>query len=113
MTNQYIPKEGDIIYLDFEPSAGSEIRKRRPALVVSVIGMNKQGFAYVVPITSTAVQPELLNPRIDGAKVKGHLCTTQLRSLDYVARNAEFVETVAKSDLTQVREVLKHLMGIA
>lgn len=30
-----MPKNGEIIYIDFDPSAGSEIQKRRPAVMVS------------------------------------------------------------------------------
>jgi mRNA interferase MazF len=30
-----MPKSGEIIYIDFDPSAGAEIQKRRPAVVVS------------------------------------------------------------------------------
>ena len=33
--SNFQPKKGDIITLDFEPSVGREIKKRRPALVVS------------------------------------------------------------------------------
>ncbi|WP_154064494.1 type II toxin-antitoxin system PemK/MazF family toxin, partial [Enterococcus faecalis] len=29
------PKQKDIVWIDFDPSKGKEIRKRRPALVVS------------------------------------------------------------------------------
>lgn len=31
---KYIPEKQDIIWLDFDPSVGREIQKRRPALVV-------------------------------------------------------------------------------
>ena len=31
----YIPKKGDIVWIDFDPSVGKEIQKRRPGLVVS------------------------------------------------------------------------------
>lgn len=34
-TNQYIPRKGDIVLINFNPSAGREIQKYRPALVVS------------------------------------------------------------------------------
>ncbi|HFS4778978.1 type II toxin-antitoxin system PemK/MazF family toxin, partial [Enterococcus faecium] len=30
----YIPKKGDIVWIDFDPSVGKEIQKRRPGLVV-------------------------------------------------------------------------------
>lgn len=31
----YIPDKGDIVWLDFEPSAGKEITKRRPTFIIS------------------------------------------------------------------------------
>ncbi|MEY3786810.1 MAG: PemK-like, MazF-like toxin of type toxin-antitoxin system, partial [Pseudomonadota bacterium] len=31
----YVPEQGDIIWLSFDPSSGKEIIKRRPAYVVS------------------------------------------------------------------------------
>ncbi|WP_278915433.1 type II toxin-antitoxin system PemK/MazF family toxin [Ligilactobacillus agilis] len=31
----YLPHKGDIVTIDFNPSSGSEIHKRRPALVIS------------------------------------------------------------------------------
>ncbi|EAA0246186.1 type II toxin-antitoxin system PemK/MazF family toxin, partial [Listeria monocytogenes] len=31
---KYIPKKGDIVWIDFDPAAGKEIQKRRPGLVV-------------------------------------------------------------------------------
>ncbi|MTW31059.1 type II toxin-antitoxin system PemK/MazF family toxin, partial [Streptococcus pneumoniae] len=31
----YIPEKQDIIWIDFDPSVGREIQKRRPAIVVS------------------------------------------------------------------------------
>ena len=50
----YIPDKGDIVSINFNPSAGKEIMKRRPAFVISRIAFNKHtGFAVVAPITST------------------------------------------------------------
>ena len=31
----YLPHKGDSVTIDFNPSSGSEIHKRRPALVIS------------------------------------------------------------------------------
>lgn len=50
--NNYIPQKQDIIWIDFNPSKGKEIQKRRPALVISSDNYNKQtGFVAVCPIT--------------------------------------------------------------
>ena len=49
----YIPDLGDIIFLDFEPSTGKEITKRRPALVLSRRAFNSHtNLAIVAPATS-------------------------------------------------------------
>ena len=48
------PKQRDIIWIDFDPLKGKEIKKRRPALVVSKDEFNERtGFCIVCPITST------------------------------------------------------------
>lgn len=48
----YLPHKGDIVTIDFNPSSGSEIRKRRPALVISNSRYSAlTGLAVVCPIT--------------------------------------------------------------
>lgn len=45
---------GGVWWVDFEPSTGSEIRKVRPAVIVSNDKANEQlGRVVVVPVTST------------------------------------------------------------
>lgn len=52
-TNEAIkPKRGSIIYINFDPSAGVEIQKRRSAVVVSNDILSETSpFAWVVPIS--------------------------------------------------------------
>lgn len=42
MNKGYIQKEGDIVWIDFEPNAGKEIDKVRPALVLSPESFNRK-----------------------------------------------------------------------
>lgn len=50
----YIPEQGDIIYMDFDPQAGHEQKGRRPAVVVSNFTYNRiTRMALVCPITNT------------------------------------------------------------
>lgn len=47
-------EQGDIIYLDFDPQAGHEQRRRRPALVISNNIYNRfSEMLMVCPITNT------------------------------------------------------------
>ena len=55
--NIYIPKKGDIIWINFNPQVGREQRGRRPGLVISPnIYNRKVGLVLVCPITSIFIQ---------------------------------------------------------
>jgi len=45
------PKRGDIWLIDFDPSVGAEIRKVRPAVVISLDTVGRLPLRLVVPIT--------------------------------------------------------------
>ncbi len=45
------PKRGDVWLIDFDPSIGAEIRKVRPAVVISLDTVGRLPLRMVVPIT--------------------------------------------------------------
>ena len=45
------PRRGEIWRVDFDPAAGAEIRKLRPALVISVDTIGRLPLRMIVPIT--------------------------------------------------------------
>ena len=45
------PKRGEIWLVDFDPAVGAEIRKLRPALVISVDSVGRLPLRMVVPVT--------------------------------------------------------------
>ena len=45
------PRRGEVWLVDFDPAVGSEIRKVRPALVVSLDAIGRLPLRLVVPIT--------------------------------------------------------------
>lgn len=45
------PKRGDVWLVDFDPSVGAEIRKARPAVVISVDSIGRLPLKIVVPVT--------------------------------------------------------------
>lgn len=103
----YVPKQGDIVSLDFDPSAGSEIQKRRPAFVVSQQMFNqKTGFAVVVPITSREMKMGLAITLPGQLSVKGTILVHQIRSFDYAARNIKFIEKAPQ-------EVIDHVIKLS
>ncbi len=113
MTNTIIPEAGDIVVLSFDPQAGREIQKRRPALVLSPKIFNATtGFAWICPITSTPSRHgfQLPIPRgiqgftyPDAAGAVATVKIEQMRSLDYQARGAVIIAPVPKAFLNQCR----------
>ena len=93
----YLPNKGDIVSLNFDPSAGTEIMKRRPALVLSRDAFNQHtGFAIVAPITSTK-RGMALEVVLDGTVTQGVVLVHQLRSLDVGSRGIQFIEKAPES----------------
>jgi mRNA interferase MazF len=90
----YIPKRGDFIWLCFNPQAGHEQMGNRPALVVSQDEFNaKMGFVFVCPISNTQRQNPFYVKVPEGEAVTGVIMADQLRSLDFSARNARFINS--------------------
>lgn len=111
----HIPDEGDIIWIDFEPNSGKEIDKIRPALVLSPATFNKMtGLAIIVPITSKArsFSDQLAIPLPSGLQTSGRCATWQVRSLDYQARGADFIEKAPERLLSDVRDVVSRFIGL-
>lgn len=85
-----IPDRGDLIYLDFNPQAGTEQAGRRPALVISPERFNRiTGYASVCPISRTKRKWGFHIPIPSGFNVKGVIIVDQIKNLDWKTRNAE------------------------
>jgi mRNA-degrading endonuclease toxin of MazEF toxin-antitoxin module len=106
----YVPKQGDIVWLNFDPSAGREIMKKRPAYVLSREEFNEHtGLAIVAPITST-IRGTNLEVKLSGTKTKGAILVQQMRSLDYESLFAEFIERTPEKVTAQVRSIAQILV---
>lgn len=101
----YTPDKGDIVTLNFDPSAGQEIMKRRPALVISRKAFNAHtGFAIVAPITST-VRGMALELVLSDTVTQGAVLLHQLRSLDVENRGIEYVEKAPPAIIDRATEI--------
>ncbi|MFZ2449374.1 MAG: type II toxin-antitoxin system PemK/MazF family toxin [Methylovulum miyakonense] len=101
----YIPEQGDIVWLDFNPSSGIEIIKRRPAFVISQQLFNGHThLAVVAPITSTirGIQLEVVLP--ESLSIRGSVLVHQLKSLDFQARNLRLIEKAPQEIIEKVTE---------
>jgi len=81
-----------VVRLTFNPQAGHEQAGRRPAVVLSPRAYNaKVGLALLCPITShvKGYPFEVAIPA--GLPVNGVILADQVKSLDWQAREAEFI----------------------
>ncbi len=107
----YIPNSGDIVWITFNPQAGHEQAGRRPALVLSPAAYNgKVGLAILCPITSQikGYPFEVIIP--DGLKISGAILSDQVKSLDWKARQAEFVGKLPSDKFNEVVQKLSALI---
>ncbi len=103
----YIPKQGDIIALTFDPQSGHEQKGRRPAFVVSKDLFNKStGLAIVCPITNTERGFPFHVPMSKDSKLTGFIMVEQVKSVDLHARGAKCIE---HSNVELLSEVLSLL----
>ena len=97
----YVPEKGDFITLSFDPQAGHEQKGRRPALVISNHLFNQaMGLAIACPITNTDRKIPFHLPVPTTSSLTGFVMVEQVKSIDYRARNARFVEK-ASPDFVQ------------
>ena len=103
----YIPDRGDIIWLDFEPSVGKEITKRRPAYVISRKAFNEHtGLALVAPITST-VRNVRLEVVLEGTETEGAILSYQIKSFDFEQRQATLIEKAPAAIIAAVSQIMQ------
>lgn len=106
----YIPDRGDLVWISFNPQKGREQSNKRPAVVLSPAAYNKKSsLALMCPITSQVKGYPLETP-IKGNKILGVVLVDQIRSLDWRARKASFIERVKPETLFEVQEKILTLL---
>ena len=94
----YMPKQRDIVWIDFDPSKGREIKKRRPALIISSDNYNlSTNLIIVCPITTTKKQmPFLIPAENKELSNDSKINTKQVFSLDYTNQGERSIAFIAK-----------------
>jgi mRNA interferase MazF len=112
-----MPKRGDLVHMNFSPSAGHEMADRHYALVLSPLGYNRKSrMAVVCPVTSRVrgwpfevELPAGLLPPKQGAAVASVVVADAVRQVDYREREMEFVVAAPRE---VVEEVLDKLLTV-
>ena len=107
MVSKYIPKQGDIVYINFNPTKGHEQKGYRPAIIVSKDIFNKNTKMVIVcPITSNMKDFPTHYILEDSKKIFGSVLCEHVRSIDIDAREIRFVEKASNNDLISIITLL-------
>jgi mRNA interferase MazF len=111
MVTSYLPDSADIVWIDFDPQAGREQSKRRPALVLTDSAYNRaSGLCLVCPLTSVRKgYPFEVPVKID--RVDGAVLADQVKSLDWRTRKAELHSRASVEVLKKIRTYVAVLIG--
>ena len=103
----YVPRQGDIIAITFDPQSGHEQKGRRPALVVSKDLFNRgTGLAIVCPITNTERGFPFHVPVPKSGNLTGFIMVEQVKSVDFHARRAKRIGRASAELLSNVLSIL-------
>jgi len=107
---KYIPKRGDIVWINFNPQKGREQANKRPAVVLSPKIYNKKsGLALMCPITSK-IKGYPFETKIQNTKIQGAVLADQIRALDWRARGISFIERIKPKLLFEIQEKILVLL---
>ncbi|MGH9359596.1 MAG: endoribonuclease MazF [Terriglobia bacterium] len=108
----WAPGAGDMMWLAFDPQAGREQARRRPAVVLSPSQYNrKSGLALVCPVTSHAKGYPFEVALPPGIAITGVILADHLKSVDWRVRRAEPLGRLPADVLREVLDRLAPLLG--
>jgi len=100
------PVQGDIIKINLNPKKGHEQAGYRPYLCLSnKIVSDYSNIAIFAPISNTNCKYPLYIP-LQKTKTSGSVLLDQLVTIDYNARNFNFVESVPSALLRQILSIV-------
>ena len=103
----YIPRQGDIIAITFNPQSGHEQKGRRPAFVVSKDLFNRStGLAIVCPLINSERGFPFHIPIPKGSKLSGFILVEQVKSVDFRSHRAKRIEHGSDELLSEVLSIL-------
>ena len=88
-------KQGDLIWINFNPSRGHEQQGRRPAIITSTEDFNaRSAVVYACPISNTAKQYPYHIKLPENIGVSGSVLCQHMKSMDLNERGFEYIGQV-------------------
>ncbi|MCL1823380.1 MAG: type II toxin-antitoxin system PemK/MazF family toxin [Oscillospiraceae bacterium] len=106
-------KQGDIIWVDFNPTKGREQAGHRPALIISRTNFNeKRNLVIICPITSKTIPLRFRISLDERTSTKGDVICEQVRVIDLLARECKVVEQIPRDLLEKVLEAVSVIITL-
>jgi mRNA interferase MazF len=107
---RYVPDQGDVVWLHFDPHAGHEQAGHRPAIVLSPAAYNgKTGLMLCCPMT-TQIKGYPFEVLVSGRPPSAALAD-QVKSLDWVVRKAKKKARATPEEMAELRAKVLALVG--
>lgn len=105
-------RQGDIIYLELNPTKEHEQQGFRPCLCVSNnLVYDYSNLIIIAPISNTKREYPLYYS-LENYNISGKVLIDQLRSVDPSKRRIKFVEKIKQSDLENILDIAKLIFEI-
>ncbi len=106
---KYIPEQGDIVALTFDPQSGHEQKGRRPAIIISNKVFNQHlGLAFACPITNTK-RDFPFHIEVDSKQLTGFIMVEQMKSIDYKSRKIKFIEKAKQETIDEILSIVESI----
>ena len=105
-------KRGEVWWVDFEPAVGSEVKKTRPAVIVSNDASNgAMSRVQVIPVTSNTSKLYVFESRIEVKGAQGKAMADQIMTADK-QRLKKRIGKVSPSEMLGIERAIKIQLGI-
>jgi mRNA interferase MazF len=105
-------RRGEVYWVDFEPARGGEIKKRRPALIVSNDVSNRTlNRLQVVPLTTNVTRVYVSEAQVLVEGVPHKAMADQLRTVAK-ERLGDYVGLISRSDMRLVEQAIRRQLGL-
>lgn len=106
------PKRGDVYWVNLDPTLGSEIKKKRPCVIVSPNVANEVASRVIIlPITSSIKNVYKFQVLITLNKKQGKILAEQVRTVDKM-RLGDKIASLGDETIVLMEQALKVSLGL-